>query len=86
MSIKGAPHFGMSALHYRIADLDSGRTREGLHSGELTPRPLVNLNIDYGQMGVGGVQSWGATALEQYLLTDKEYHYSFSLAGVDDRE
>ncbi len=84
--IKGGPHFGMSALHYRISDLDSGRTREGLHSGELTEKPLVSLNIDYGQMGVGGVHSWGATALQQYLLTDKEYHYTFSLAGVDDRE
>ena len=86
LSIKGAPHFGMSALHYRIADLDSGRTREGLHSGELTPRPLVNLNIDYGQMGVGGVQSWGATELEQYLLTDNEYTYTFPLTGVVERE
>jgi len=83
LKITGAPHFGMSALHYRIADLDSGKTREGLHSGELTPRALVSLNVDFGQMGVGGVQSWGATALKQYFLTDKHYHYQYTLKGIN---
>jgi len=83
MEITGSPHFGMSALHYRIGDLDSGKTREGLHSGELVERPLVSLNVDLGQMGVGGVQSWGATALKQYFLTDKHYHYQYTLKGIN---
>jgi beta-galactosidase len=86
LEINGAPHFGMSALHYRTSDLDSGKTREGLHSGELTPRPLVSVNIDYGQMGVGGVQSWGATALREYFLDDKKYSYQFVLKGIDKNE
>ncbi len=86
LQVKGSPHFSMSALHYRISDLDSGASREGLHSGELMPRPLVSLNIDYGQMGVGGVQSWGATALKKYFLTEKEYRYQFVLKGIDNNE
>jgi len=86
LKVIGNPNFGMSALNYRVSDLDSGRTREGLHSGELVPRPLVSLHIDYGQMGVGGVQSWGATALKQYFLDKKQYHYQFTLSGINTNE
>tara|TARA_Y100000310_G_scaffold15359_1_gene15454 strand:- start:3336 stop:6461 length:3126 start_codon:yes stop_codon:yes gene_type:complete len=83
LKITGAPHFGMSALHYRISDLDPGMRRSQTHSGELQPRPLVSLNIDYGQMGVGGVNSWHTTALPEYTLTASEYEYSFTLQGVN---
>lgn len=30
------------------------------HTIDVKPRDLVNLNIDMGQMGVGGDDSWGA--------------------------
>ncbi len=30
------------------------------HTIDVKPRDLVNLNIDLGQMGVGGDDSWGA--------------------------
>ena len=37
----------------------------------------------YGQMGVGGVNSWHTTALPEYTLTASEYEYSFTLQGVN---
>jgi len=43
------------------------------------PRDIVSLNIDFGQMGVGGDDSWGKHTLSKYSLTDTSYRYSFSL-------
>ncbi|WP_083601995.1 glycoside hydrolase family 2 TIM barrel-domain containing protein [Thalassotalea sp. PP2-459] len=86
IAISGKPHFGMSALPYRISDLDPGMRRTQIHSGSLKPRSIVSLNVDYGQMGVGGVNSWHTTALDKYSLTEKSYQYSFTLQGVSSVE
>jgi beta-galactosidase len=77
--IVGMPLLSMSALHYINDDLDPGDTKQQRHSGELVERDLVNLNIDYKQMGVGGINSWGPTALPRYSLEYREYNYSFRL-------
>ena len=56
---------------------------EQWHPGELVERDLVSLNIDYKQMGVGGINSWGPTGLPKYSLYYKEYEYSFRLRPFD---
>ncbi|AWL13042.1 Beta-galactosidase [Saliniradius amylolyticus] len=82
LEIEGQPTFDFSALHYRIGDLDPGMVRKNHHSGELVPRDLVSVNIDFGQMGVGGVDSWQTPVLSRYALTDNQYRYHFTLQGV----
>ncbi|MEI6893915.1 MAG: glycoside hydrolase family 2 TIM barrel-domain containing protein [Colwellia sp.] len=82
IEISGQPTFDFSALHYQIEDLDPGMYRKNRHSGELQPRDLVSVNIDFGQMGVGGVESWFTTALEKYSLTSKKYTYQYTLKGI----
>ena len=52
------------------------------HTIDVKPRDLVNLNIDLGQMGVGGDNSWGALIHPQYRLLDKKYEYSFRIRPV----
>jgi beta-galactosidase len=52
------------------------------HTIDVKPRELVNLNIDLGQMGVGGDNSWGALIHRQYRLLDKKYEYSFRIRPV----
>ena len=42
------------------------------HTIDVKPRDLVNLNIDLGQMGVGGDDSWGAIIHPQYRLPEYE--------------
>ena len=69
----------MSALHYRVEDLDPGEQKAQRHAGELVERDLVSLNIDYRQMGVGGLTSWGPTGLPRYSLYYQEYRYGFRL-------
>jgi len=52
------------------------------HTIDVKPRDLVNLNVDFGQMGVGGDDSWGAMIHPQYRLLDNEYSYSFRIKPV----
>jgi beta-galactosidase len=75
----GMPLLSMSALHYTIEDLDPGESKAQRHAGDLLERDLVNLNIDYKQMGVGGITSWGPTALPKYSLYYQDYRYAFRL-------
>jgi len=52
------------------------------HTVDIKPRDLINLNVDLGQMGVGGDDSWGAMIHPQYRLLDKKYEYSFRLRPI----
>ena len=53
--------------------------RVNVHVNDVKPRDLISLDIDFGQMGVGGDDSWGKRTLQQYSLSDSSYHYGFSL-------
>jgi beta-galactosidase len=52
------------------------------HTIDVKPRDFVNLNVDFGQMGVGGDNAWGARIHKQYRLLDKKYEYSFRIRPV----
>ncbi len=78
----GMPTVDWSALRYLQEDLDEGPAKRGRHTYDLRPRDLVAVHIDYRQMGLGGDNSWGAQALEPYLLPAREYSYSFRLAPL----
>ncbi len=53
--------------------------RVNIHVSDVEPRDLVSLDIDYGQMGVGGDDSWGKRTLQKYSLNEKSYRYDFTL-------
>ena len=42
----------------------------------------IHLNIDHIQLGVGGDDSWGATAHSEYQLSGKEYSYSYRIRPI----
>ncbi|MFI6697737.1 glycoside hydrolase family 2 TIM barrel-domain containing protein [Streptomyces sp. NPDC050509] len=71
----GEPLLETSALHYAPSDLDGPR-----HPYELTRRPETVLGVNHRQTGVGGINSWGAAPLEQYLLhAGRAYTYAYRL-------
>jgi beta-galactosidase len=45
--------------------------RVNVHVNDVKPRDLISLDIDYGQMGVGGDDSWGKRTLQKYSLNDQ---------------
>jgi beta-galactosidase len=73
------PYLSASALHFTQEDLDDGRAKSQRHAGELRERDVVAVNVDLMQMGVGGINSWGPTALGEYSLPYGRYLYRYTL-------
>jgi beta-galactosidase len=89
--VSGNPVFCFAALNNIHEDFESpgklSQYREdaktaNTHTINVKPRDLVNLNIDLGQMGVGGDDSWGAFTHPQYRLLEKKYEYSFRIRPI----
>jgi beta-galactosidase len=74
----GMPQFDFSALPYTAEDLTQEK-RGDKHPADIARRDFVTLNLDYGQMGVGGDDSWGAPIHPQYKLFPREYKYAVLL-------
>jgi beta-galactosidase len=53
--------------------------RINIHVSDIVPRDLISLDIDLGQMGVGGDDSWGKHTLMKYSFTESTYSYGFTL-------
>ncbi len=77
----GSPCLSVTALHFLTSDLDPGDAKAQRHAGEIPPRDFVRLNLDERQMGVGGITSWGPTALPEYSIPYGDRAYRFALRG-----
>jgi len=60
-------------------DAQKNERRVNMHVDDIVPGDFVSLDIDYGQMGVGGDDSWGKRTLMKYSLVEKTYQYGFRL-------
>ena len=87
--------FSASALPYSLADLDvaaaegdtpqknrNGQYGVARHSLELKPSGNTYVHVDAVQMGVGGINSWGALPMEKYRLPAREREFRFILSPV----
>ena len=53
------------------------------HINDIKEQKLVQLNIDLGQRGLGGDDSWGSRPQQKYrMMGDKTYSYSFKLIPI----
>jgi beta-galactosidase len=66
----------------KISEYRKDAKTANTHTIDVKPRDLVNLNIDLGQMGVGGDNSWGARIHPKYRLLDMKYEYSFRIRPI----
>jgi len=89
--VSGNPLICFSALNNIHDDFESpGKLSQyrkdaksvNTHIDDIKPRELVNLNVDLGQMGVGGDDSWGARIHPQYRLMERHYEYSFRMRPI----
>jgi len=77
----GMPLLSVSAVHYTKQEIE-----EADYSFKLRRHPEVYLNLDYKQMGVGGIDSWSVNAwpMPEYRLPgDRPYFYRYRLAPVE---
>ena len=83
--------FEMTAMPYLTSDFDASKGydygpvhKEQKHIARVEERNLLRWNIDFGQRGVGGINSWGARPLKKYQMpSDQSHHYSFTLVPVE---
>jgi beta-galactosidase len=83
--VTGLPRFEFSAIPYTAEDL-TNENRGDKHPGDVAKRDLTVLSVDYGQMGVGGDDSWGAQTHAQYRLGAREYEYAFRITPLGARK
>ena len=74
--------FSASATHYYIKTLDGGPVKTNTHWGEIDKDDVTNVLVDYAQMGLGCVDSWGALPLPKYRLPFGPYKFSFIITPV----
>jgi beta-galactosidase len=77
--ITGLQPFCFSALHHYTEDFDPGLTKKNQHVSDITERNYTVLQVDLGQRGVGGDNSWGAQPHDAYRLLGKKYTYGYTI-------
>ena len=88
LKLWSATPFSASALPFSLEDLDthvhSLELKAKAHEGERS-RGTTYVHMDFAQMGVGGINSWGTWPLKEYLLPAKPYDFVFTLSPVFDQ-
>ncbi|MFY0715315.1 DUF4981 domain-containing protein [Seonamhaeicola sp. NFXS20] len=79
LNIQSNTLLSVTALHYFTEDLDDGLEKKQSHPEDIKEREATSLKIDYKQMGVGGINSWGELPMEKYSLKEKKYQYQFKI-------
>jgi beta-galactosidase len=77
----GAPTLEVGARHFTKDDLE----RAG-YTFQMQPHPEIFLNLDWRQMGVGGIDSWSPNALpmQPYRIpSDQVYTYRYRLTPIE---
>jgi beta-galactosidase len=83
LRIDGDPTVCVNVLPFEYSVLYHKKKGEPQkHGGSVRPGDEVTLFIDYGQMGVGGDNSWGAMVHPEYCLPARNYTYSFSISPL----
>lgn len=82
--IKAIEHpLNFSAWNFNMKDIEYiPSTVKRVHGGSIKKKPLVWLNIDHKQMGVGGDNTWGAKTHPEYTISPIKQSYQFMLIPV----
>ena len=79
-----------NALNHPLEDFDAGsdKYKNLKHVNDIMTKNLVELHIDYRQIGVAGDDSWGGMPHSPYLIkpSAKGYKYGFTLIPISESE
>jgi len=82
MKVFGDIPFSFGAMRYDKEDFEEpqgGQGRPLIYQWHLEERDYINLNLDYGQMGVGGDNSWGKPVHHIYQFPRRVYKFSYTI-------
>ncbi|MFK8008216.1 MAG: glycoside hydrolase family 2 TIM barrel-domain containing protein [Saprospiraceae bacterium] len=87
IKIVGQPLFDFSAQEYTTDDFDLGESDKPFkHTYDLIPKDFITLHVDFGQMGIGGDDSWGAHTHDEFKLFAKPYSIQFLIQPILGKE
>lgn len=69
--------FSFSVWPHSLGDIDEGESKTGKTALDVPERDYTWLNIDFGQTGVGGDNSWGRKPYEKYILKEGQYRLEY---------
>ncbi|QLG44650.1 glycoside hydrolase family 2 TIM barrel-domain containing protein [Costertonia aggregata] len=75
-------NLSFSAHHQYNSDFDAGMKKQHRHTTDIPKRDLVNINIDYKQMGVGGDDSWSAQPHDEYKIFPYDLEYAYVISPI----
>ena len=78
--IEASKKFEFSAHNQKNEDFDGGKEKSQRHTTDILKRPIVNINIDYRQMGVGGDNSWGFLPHKKYQIKAENISFNYSIS------
>lgn len=70
-------------LSVGVSRVSKAQMADAEYDFQLQPENRTYLNLDGAQMGVGGNDSWGALPMDDYLLRNRDYHYRYTIRGID---
>lgn len=84
LKVTGDQPINFTALNYDSEDLDPGFSKKQQHPADVVPQHETFVSIDMFQRGVGGLNSWGARPMPEYIYKAKTYTYSFTLSAAQE--
>lgn len=80
IKIESEQLFSFSAWNHSLWDIEEFPQKQGKTSLDIPKRDYVWMNIDFGQTGVGGDNSWGRKPYEKYMLRAGKYSWSYTIS------
>jgi beta-galactosidase len=75
----GDPLLSANALHFTTEDLFVATHKENRYPWQMPKRDTITLNLDLGQRGVGGDNSWSALPHAPFLIQPAKLDYTYHL-------
>ncbi len=83
LKVWGTEPLNVTALDFAAETIDPGVTKGQRHNSDVVrDRHNVYLNVDLGQRGLGGDNSWGASPHDKYRMRATSYAYDYYLTPV----
>lgn len=82
LRISGSTTFCFNANYFEREDYSNDSQRKYLHTFDIEKQDHISLNIDYGQRGVGGDNSWGALPHAEYTILPREYYFTYTMTPI----
>lgn len=82
LRIEGLQPLSINALNNLPEDFDPGLSKKQQHMSDVVAGENTYLYVDLKQSGLGGDNSWGRQAHDQYRLTESDFSYSFVISPL----